>query len=185
MVLLCWGLLFFSGCMRGCTSSRPPIDMVPNMDNQPKYRAQAASRFFYNGAAMRTPVDGTVARGDLRANEALYSGKDAAGAFVQNPLQVDEDLISRGEERFQIHCSPCHGIRADGQSVLLARSGLQSTNLLESRIREMPDGQIFDVIANGLGLMPSYRHPVQPADRWAIVAYIRRLQAAQSEGVRE
>ena len=163
--------------MRGCTSSRPPIHPNPNMDRQPKYRAQAASPFFYDGAAMRPEVPGTVARGELFADPALTTGKDETGAFVTaNPLAVDEALLARGEERFGIYCAPCHSARGDGKGILWDRAQIASADLHEERLRAMPDGQIFDTITNGLGLMAGYRYPIPPADRWAIIAYVRQLQ---------
>lgn len=176
MILLCAFLLTLSGCVRGCTSSRPPIHLNPNMDNQPKYLPQAESRFFYNGATMQPPVEGTVARGELRENPAFFTGKTPFGTFVQNPLTVDQELLARGHQRYDIYCSPCHGAQGDGQGMLFERAAVRSANLLEEKFRQMPDGQIFDTITNGFGLMPAYRYPISPRDRWAIVAYIRTLQ---------
>lgn len=96
MAGLCLGLVFSAGCMRGCTSSRPPIHLVPNMDNQPKALPQSSSDFFYNGAAMRTPVEGTVARGSLPADEAFHTGLGPDGGFVANPLEIDDELLAGG-----------------------------------------------------------------------------------------
>ncbi|MDA2926476.1 cytochrome c [Acidobacteria bacterium AH-259-G07] len=176
VMALCSALLLLASC-RGWPSERPPVHLNPNMDKQPKYLPQAQSRFFYTGAAMQVPVPGTVARGELRENEEFYTGKSFWGFFVPKiPMEVNEGLISRGRERYQIYCTPCHGERGDGHGMLSERAGVRTANLLEERIREMPDGRIYYVISNGVGLMPSYRYPIQPRDRWAIVSHVRRLQ---------
>jgi mono/diheme cytochrome c family protein len=149
------------------------------MDNQPKYLPQSESQFFYDGATMRSPVSGTVARGELREDAEPFTGRSAWGFFLpESPVEVTESLVARGRERYQIYCSPCHGGSGDGLGMLFQRSQIKSGNLLDRRIREMPDGQIFDVITNGAGLMPSYGYPIPPEDRWAIVAWVRRLQEA-------
>ena len=167
-----------SGCWRGATSSRPPLHPNPNMDRQPKYRPQAASRFFYDGATMRPPVAGTVARGELHEDTAFYTGADEAGELVaQIPIEVDEALVLRGKQRFEIYCAPCHDGRGSGKGVLWDRAQIQSADLRQERLRNVPDGQLFDTITNGLGLMSGYKYPIPPRDRWAIVAYVRRLQS--------
>ena len=170
-------LLLCAGCVRGCTSSRPPIVLQRNMYVQPKYRPQAESRFFYDGAAMRPPVPGTVARGELREDDAFYLGKDAAGRFAaQSPVAATPELLARGAERYGIYCAPCHDPRGNGRGILFQRGGVPTASFHQDRLRAMPDGQLFDVITNGQGLMPSYRFQVAVADRWAIVAYVRDLQ---------
>lgn len=169
-------LVGLSGCMRGCTSSRPPIHPNPNMDHQPKYRAQSASQFFYDGASMRQPIPGTVARGELIVDTVFHTGQDEAGSFVpQSPLAIDDAVMARGEERYNIYCQPCHGGRGNGKGVLFAQ-GIAVANLHDQRIVDMPDGQMFDVITNGLGLMSGYKYPIPPRDRWAIIAYVRKMQ---------
>ncbi len=171
-------LVVATGCWRGATSPRPPWHPNPNMDNQPKYRPQAASAFFYDGATMRLPVEGTVARGELHEDTAFYTGLDERGQLVaQIPIEVDDALLERGRERYGIYCAPCHHQRGNGKGVLWDRAQIQSADLHEERLRSAPDGQIFDVITNGLGLMSGYKYPIPPADRWAIVAYVRRLQS--------
>ena len=146
------------------------------MDQQPKYLAQAASDFFYDGATMRPPVEGTVARGELFEDVAFQTGRDAAGEYVVNPLSIDEAVIARGEERYGIYCAPCHSDRGDGRGMLYERSQIQSADLREERLVLQPDGQMFDTVTNGLGLMSGYRYPIPPRDRWAIIAYVRELQ---------
>jgi len=174
--------VLLGGC-RGCPSSRPPIHLNPNMDVQPKLKAQAESSFFYDGAGMRTPVEGTVAQGELHEDSAYWTGKDAAGGFVAaipGHDQAGHDqaaVLARGQQRFGIYCSPCHGAAADGKGMLFQRAQVQSANLMEQRFRDMPAGQLFDEVTHGVGLMPAYGPFVPVADRWAILAYVRKLQA--------
>jgi len=165
------------GCARGCTSSRPPIHLNPSMDDQPKVRPQTASTFFYDGASMRQPVPGTVAIGGLREDEAFFTGRGAGGQFVATvPVTVDEALLERGRQRYVIYCQPCHDGRGDGKGILFQRGNVPTATFHQDKILNYPDGQLFDVITNGMGLMPAYRWPILPADRWAIVAYVRDLQ---------
>jgi mono/diheme cytochrome c family protein len=147
------------------------------MDDQPKVRPQAPSTFFYNGAAMREPVPGTVRIGGLKEDSAFFTGKGADGQFVPTiPHAVDEALVQRGRERYTIYCQPCHDARGDGQGILFQRGNVPTASFHQEKILKYPDGQIFDVITNGTGLMAAYRWPIPPADRWAIVAYVRDLQ---------
>lgn len=175
-------LLALSGCARGCTSSRPPIHVNPNMDVQPRYEPQAGSAFFYNGAEMRPPVPGTVARGELRDESPFWTGKDAAGAFVTAiPMAVDDAVRERGAERFDIYCAACHDKGGDGKGILYERGKVPTPSFHEDRLLRMPDGQLFDTITNGFGLMPAYRYPIPVRDRWAIIVHLRALQARRLE----
>jgi len=104
------GVIFLVDCGQGSKSDKPPIHFNPNMDNQEKYKAQSESRFFADGATMRAPVEGTVARGQLREDAPYYFGKDENGNYVTSiPVGINNSLLERGEERFNIFCSPCHG----------------------------------------------------------------------------
>jgi mono/diheme cytochrome c family protein len=148
------------------------------MDVQPKLKPQAESAFFYDGAGMRTPVAGTVAQGELREDSAYWTGKDAAGGWVgEVPGQSEAAVLARGQQRFGIYCGPCHGPAADGKGMLFQRAQVQSANLMEQRFRAMPAGQLFDEVTHGIGLMPAYGPYIPVADRWAILAYLRKLQA--------
>jgi mono/diheme cytochrome c family protein len=165
------------GCARGCTSSRPPIHLNPSMDDQPKVRPQAGSTFFHDGASMRQPVPGTVPIGGLREDAAFFTGTGANGQFVATiPVTVDEALLERGRERYEIYCQPCHDARGDGRGILFQRGNVPTATFHQERILNYPDGQIFDVITNGVGLMAGYGWPIPPGDRWAIVAYLREIQ---------
>jgi mono/diheme cytochrome c family protein len=172
--------LVAAGC-RGWTSSQPPVHVNPSMYHQPKYLPQAESGFFYDGATMRPPVPGTVARGELREDRAFYDGKDAAGKdVVRSPVEATAEVLARGAERYRIYCLPCHDARGEGKGILAAQ-GLPTTSLHVDRLRTVEDGYLFGVIAEGRGLMPSYRWPIPVADRWAIIAYVRELQKEHAE----
>jgi mono/diheme cytochrome c family protein len=182
-VIVAIALVPIAGCARGCTSSRPPIHVNPSMDNQPKVRPQAASTFFYDGSSMRPPVPGTVPIGGLKEDGVFFTGKGADGQFVAAiPVAADDALRARGQERYAIYCQPCHDARGDGKGILFQRANVPTATFHQEKILKYADGQIFDVITNGVGLMPGYKWPIPPADRWAIVAHVRELQRARSAG---
>jgi mono/diheme cytochrome c family protein len=169
--------VLLTGCARGCTSSRPPIHINPSMFDQPKVLPQTASEFFYNGSSMRAPVPGTVARDGLKEDVPFYTGKGPDGQFVATiPVPVNDALVERGHDRYRIYCQPCHDARGDGKGILFQRGNVPTASFHQEKILKYPDGQIFDVITNGQGLMPSYRWPIPAADRWAIIAYVRELE---------
>ena len=175
--LVLTSVVALTGCARGCTSSQPPIHLNPSMDNQPKVLAQTSSEFFFNGSSMREPVPGTIAIGGLKEDGAFFTGKDADGQFVaKNPVQVNETVLERGHQRYTIYCQPCHDARGDGKGILFQRGNVPTASFHQEKVVNYPDGQIFDVITNGQGLMAGYRWPIPPADRWAIIAYVRQLE---------
>jgi mono/diheme cytochrome c family protein len=162
---------------RGMTSSKPPIHPNPSMFNQPKARPQSESDFFYDGANMRAPVPGTVARGELREDRAFFEGKDDKGQdLVHSPVEATPELLARGAARYDIYCRPCHDARGDGKGVLSQRGGVPTTSLHDPKVLNAVDGHIFNVVTNGQGLMPSYRWQIPPADRWAIIAHVREME---------
>jgi len=152
------------------------------MDDQPRVGPQTASAFFYDGASMRTPVPGTVAIGELREDTAFFTGQGADGQFVASipeTVPVDDALAERGRDRYAIYCQPCHDARGDGRGILFQRGSVPTASFHDEQRLAYPDGQIFDIITNGSGLMAGYRWPIPPADRWAIVARVRELQREQ------
>lgn len=182
LVVLAVSSLGLQGCLRGCSSSEPPVLINFSMFNQPKYKSQAQSAFFYDGKTMRPPVPGTIARGHLHEDLARVTGMDGSGQpLASSPVAVDDVLLARGAERYGIYCQPCHDERGEGKGVLSERAKVPTANLLDKRIRELPDGAIFDTITNGKGLMASYRYPVTAPDRWAIIAYVRTMQKKAAE----
>ncbi len=181
-VLISTGLL--AGC-RGTISEKSPIHPNPNMDAQQKFEAQEANAFFADGRAMRPPVPGTVARGFLRDDTAFFRGRNADGTYLALlPVEVTETLIARGQERYDIYCTVCHGAAGDGQGIVMTGgygyTPAPSYHIDRLRRPEATDGYIYDVITNGVRNMPGYAQQVAVADRWAIVAYIRALQLSQN-----
>lgn len=173
-------IIVLSSC-RGQPFTQSPIHINPNMDWQPKFEAQEANHFFENNSAMRTPVEGTVARGFLTTNSELNFGKDDKDNFVKTmPVTMDKALLKRGQERYNIYCAPCHGGVGDGKGVIITYGYVPPPSFHEDRIVNVEDGYLYDVIYNGIRSMPSYRHQVPLEDRWAIVGYIRALQKSQN-----
>jgi len=150
-----------------------------DMHDQPKYRGLRPSVFFADGASARPRVEGTVARGTLQEDEAFFTGKVSKVVVTELPLAVDQQLLDRGQERFNIFCSPCHGRTGAGRGMVVERGYRQPPSFQTDRLRQADPGYFFDVITNGFGVMPDYKAQVAPRDRWAIVAYIRALQLSQ------
>jgi hypothetical protein len=171
-------LIGLAGC--GVTTRNTPLELFPDMDRQPKYKPQAASTFFSDGRASRSAVPGTVAVGQLRPDDAFETGISSGMYTGKNPLPVDAGLLARGQERFDIYCAPCHDRTGSGKGIVPLRSSWLPTNLLDQRIRDMSDGELFNVATFGRRTMPGYRFQVPQGDRWAIVAYVRALQRASA-----
>ena len=173
--------LLMTSCYRGKPSEDPPIHVNPNMDSQEKYEAQEESQFFEDGSAMRPPVAGTVARGELREDDAYYRGKNKDGSLITKmPVEITMELLQRGRERYNIYCAPCHDQTGSGKGIVVKKGFLPPPSMHLDRLRESPDGHFYDVISNGIRNMPSYKHQIPVADRWAIVSYVRALQRAQN-----
>jgi hypothetical protein len=178
-VVRCSPIVLFAlmaGC-RGCPSPLPPIHIVPNMDYQEKAQPQEESAFFYDGMAMRAPLPGTVARGDLDRDSLVLTGADAEGRHLESsPIEVTDAVLARGAERYAIYCQPCHDPRGNGRGILFEYGSVPTASFHDEQRRAYTDGRLFDIITNGSGLMPGYRWPILPEDRWAIIAHVRRLQ---------
>jgi mono/diheme cytochrome c family protein len=185
-VLVLLLMVLITGCFRGRPSEDPPIHINPNMDDQPKYKAQSESYFFENGSAMREPIPGTVARDEAYDNPEYYLGKDKSGNLIDKiPVPVTIQLLERGQERFNIYCAPCHSRIGDGKGIVVQRGYMPPPNFHQDNIRAFPDGHIFDVISNGIRNMPTYGHMIPVADRWAIVAYFRALQRSEHASIND
>lgn len=193
-LIYCLFLVTFCLAMVGCRY---------DMQDQPRYRAYAESDFFADNKAMRDLPEGTVSRGNLRADKAFYTGKkenadpnaqvesttDADGntivssfpnAIEKIPVPVTAELLERGEERYRIFCIVCHGPVGSGDGMIVRRGYPKPSTYHDDRLRNAPDGHFFDVITNGWGKMNGYASQIPTADRWAIVAYIRALQISQN-----
>lgn len=151
-----------------------------DMHLQPYYRPMAKSDFFNDDRSARLPVEGTVARGDLRDDAYLYTGKigNALGDYM--PFPVTKEVLERGRERFNITCTPCHGRVGDGNGFIPTRGFRQPPSFHIDRLRKAPIAYFFDVDTNGFGVMPDYAAQVAVRDRWCIAAYIRALQLSQN-----
>jgi mono/diheme cytochrome c family protein len=181
---------------RGSHFRKPPLYIFPDMEWQLKLRPQKPNGFFANGISSQLPVAGTIPRStpiqtvsgpvypyeDSPVNTGLIPGTTN---FVElNPMPITASLLKRGQQRFTINCSPCHGQLADGNGITKKIGAMAAVaNLHDKRIVEMADGELFYVISNGRNLMGSYGANVVVQDRWAIVAYLRALQLSQLASV--
>lgn len=150
-----------------------------DMHNQPKYRPFAHNPFFADQRASRPLVDGVVARGHLDEDEAFFKGVSNGAPVAANPLGSGREVLLRGQERFNIYCTPCHDRTGGGDGMVVQRGYKRPPSFHDARLRGVPDGYFFQVMTNGFASMPSYAAQVSPRDRWAIVAYIRALQLSQ------
>jgi hypothetical protein len=153
------------------------------MANQPRYEPLQKSEFFDDQRASRPLVEGTVARGHLDADEQLYTGKIGGALATTFPFPIDRQVLLRGQERFDIFCSPCHDRVGSGQGMIVRRGYRPPPSLHIERLRAAPPGHFFDVISHGFGAMPDYAAQIPPHDRWAIAAYIRALQLSQNAAI--
>jgi mono/diheme cytochrome c family protein len=162
--------LVFAGCRQ-------------DMHDAPSYDPLQATDFFADGRASRTPVANTVARGQLREDEHLYEGKTDGQLATTFPMPVTAAVMARGQERFNVFCSPCHGRTGAGNGMVVQRGFRAPPSYHEERLRQAPAGYFFDVMTNGFGAMSDYAAQVPVADRWAIAAYIRALQFSQRASI--
>jgi hypothetical protein len=187
-VLATVGVLGF----RGSHFRKPPLYIFPDMERQPKLRPETANAFFANGMSSRLPVEGTIPRGDpiKVGNEVVYPWQDSPVTtgritgttnFVEiNPLRVTDEMLQRGEQVFNITCAVCHSKLGDGKGVP-NRIGAMAVvgNLHDKRIVELTDGELFNTVSNGKGLMQGYAPTMTIQDRWAAIAYLRALQLSR------
>jgi len=186
LVVLSWVPLALIARARQVKSTAPRIHVVPDMDNQPKFGPQSRNRLFADRRAMRPPVEGTVARGALREDDGLFRGAAGEAWLEQMPVPVTDQLLQRGRARYDIYCSPCHGLAGYGDGMVAKRAdALQEgtwtppASLHSELVRSRPVGHLYNTITNGVRSMPAYAPQVAVEDRWAIVAYVRALQRSQ------
>jgi hypothetical protein len=156
-----------------------------DMHDQPKYTPYKASDFFSDQRSARPLVEGTIAQGHLKEDELLYTGRVGDQYAEVFPFVIDQAVMQRGRERYEIFCSPCHGLTGAGDGMVVQRGYRQPESLQSDRLRSVPPGHVFDVITNGFGAMPDYAMEVPVRDRWAIIAYLRALQLSQYAAVAE
>ena len=177
-----------------------------DMQDQPKMKPYRGTTFFGDGTSMRQPIDGTIARGQLRSDTEYYTGKKSkssgstatttatpatqpqtAGAQANSfpddvdtfPFPVTKEVVDRGHERYNIFCSACHGLTGNGDGMIVRRGFRRAASFNDDRLRQAPIGHFFDAMTNGWGAMPSYASQIPVQDRWAIISYIRALQLSQ------
>jgi mono/diheme cytochrome c family protein len=150
-----------------------------DMHDAPRYKPLAASDFFADGRASRNLPAGTVARGWLRADEALYTGRANGELLAEFPFPITNTEMQRGRDRFNIYCTPCHGVLGDGQGMVVQRGLRRAASYHQDRLRDEKVGYFYDVVTNGFGAMQGYAEQIPVRDRWLIVAYVRALQLSQ------
>ena len=186
--------------LRGSKSTKPPIEVFPDMDHQAKYHPQGANSFFSNAQDDRPIPANTVARGnyfnqadvfsadfsDPKLGDTVFNdGKDLDGNFVQSiPLEVTHESMEMGRQKYEIFCISCHGAAGDGNGVT-KQYGVLATSYHDDRLRNIEDGYIYDVITNGKGQMYSLNDRMTPQERWATVLYVRALQRSQNTKVED
>jgi len=151
-----------------------------DMANEGRYKPLEASEFFEDGMVSRQPVEGTVARGQLFADDHLYRGIVDGAPAETFPFEVTAAVLERGRERYQIFCTPCHDQLGTGNGIVVQRGFRRPSSFHVDGLRTAPPGHFYDVMTNGFGSMPSYAAQIRAEDRWAIVAYIRALQLSQN-----
>jgi Cytochrome C oxidase, cbb3-type, subunit III len=151
-----------------------------DMHIQPKYLPYEPTKFFADGRSERQPVPRTVARGQLRLDELLYTGKENGVVSNRFPFPITRADLERGRERYNIYCTPCHDYTGSGNGMIVQRGFPHPPSYHILRLREAPVGHFFEVMTNGFGAMYSYAARVQPEDRWRIAAYIRVLQLSEN-----
>jgi len=156
-----------------------------DMHDQPRYKPLAGTDFFGDGRSARPVVEGTVARGHLRIDRARFTGKVGDAEVETFPFPITKADVLRGQERFNIYCSPCHSRIGDGNGMVVRRGFRQAASYHTEKLRTAPIGHFFDVITNGFGAMPSYASRVEPDDRWRIAAYIRVLQLSEDARIED
>jgi hypothetical protein len=167
LIWACAAVCLFSGS--GCRY------LKQDMADQPKNKPLSPSEFFDDGRSERPLVENTVAQGAI-ADDELFVPKDSNNF----PLPVNQKLLERGEERYKIFCTPCHGLQGDGNGMISIRGMKHPPSFHQDRLRQAPNGYFFDNITNGFGAMYGYSAQIPPRDRWAIIAYVRALQLSRN-----
>lgn len=177
---------------RGSLTERPPLEVFPDMDRQPKYHPQAESAFFADGRSDRPTPAGAIPFGRtalaaeakyLAADDHLYRGLAADGTYARGypaEITLNAALLERGKLKYDIYCTVCHGATGDGNGITKQYGMGATPTYHDERLRSVPEGELYHVITAGKGNMLSYADKIEPADRWAVVAYVRTLQRAQT-----
>jgi mono/diheme cytochrome c family protein len=154
-----------------------------DMHDQPKFKGYRASQFFKDSRSARLPVEGTVARGQLEADEPFSTGTEGGALLQELPFPLDRAVLDRGRDRYDAFCSPCHDRTGSGRGIVVQRGYKEPRSFHTEEVRNMPVGYYFQVMSNGFGVMPSYAAQISARDRWVIASYIRALQLSQHAAV--
>ena len=168
---------------RGSKSTKPPLEIFPDMDRQPRLKPQAESAFFLDRRVDRPPVPGTVAKGTFIADAYRASGRRDGGFGSGIPVPVTYDLMELGREKYTIFCAVCHGETGDGNGITKSYRMTATPSYHDDRLRQMPEGEIYHTIAWGKNNMGPYGSKLTLEERWAVVAYLRALQRSQNATV--
>ena len=187
--------------LRGRKSTQPPVWIFPDMDIQAKYKPQGENSFFADGRNDRPAPAGAVMRGQtadiqnvfsedysypVAQNPSLYSGKDAAGEWYSGfPLEVTNELMAIGQEKYTIFCAVCHGASGNGKGITTNYGITATPTYHDNRLRNMAEGEIYNTIVHGKGLMMGYGYKLNVDERWAIIAYMRALQLANNASIED
>lgn len=165
--ILLAGLLLAAGCRH-------------DMQDQPRYKPLRASHFFPDSRSARPIPRGTIARDELDDTDLMHTGLSNGIFTTQFPMKITKSILLRGQERYNIFCTPCHGFLGDGNGMVARRGFKWPANLHTDRLRNAPPGYLFQVVSNGYGAMPAYRDQIKTQDRWDILAYVRALQLSRN-----
>lgn len=181
--------------IRGQKFMKPPLFIFPDMDWQAKYKPQGENDFFYDHSNERPCVPNAISRGsslhmaevfsenavyEPALNPSLFSGKKVDGNFVSDfPVSVTKEMMTLGQQKYAIFCTPCHGASGDGNGITKKYGMIATASYHDDRLREMSIGEIFNTITHGKGQMNAYSDKLSPEERWAVILYVRALQRSQ------
>lgn len=175
---------------RATKSTSPRINIIPDMDFQPRFLPQTENEMYLDGRSMRPRMEGTIARGALREDDHFDRGQQNGEWATAFPMEVTRQVMNRGRERFEIYCAPCHGVGGYGDGMVSRRASeltelghanwTPPTSMHDELVRERPVGHLFNTITHGIRNMPPYGSQIKTADRWAVVAYVKALQRSQN-----
>lgn len=192
LVAFSWIPFAFIARARNTKHAYTRIQIIPDMDQQPKFRPQSQNTLFADTRAARPLVPGTAARNAGGMDDRVRLGVVNGQWLPAVPIRVTDALMRRGQERYDIYCAPCHGLAGAGDGIVARRAdALQEgtwtppSSLHDPVVRGRPDGQIFNTITNGIRSMPAYADQIHEQDRWAIVAYVRALQRSQNAAIED
>ncbi len=180
-LLLTSGIMVLTGCL-GPSRDTPPLQIWDDMKAQPKYKSQQRSPLFEDKRTSRRPPEGTVAIGQLSGDDAYRWGVVNSQYVGKNQAPVNPELLAHGQLKYNTYCAPCHSRVGDGKGIVGIRAGaaFQPANLLEPRVQQMNDGELYSIASEGRRTMMGYRTQTDDHDRWAIVAYLRALHRSNS-----